>query len=152
MHKTNHYIHANLYIYTHSNTYIHHTLNSSFQSEKINQLLRLCVFRRTAMAEIGQTSTEVYAPTTTTLQVWRTLLNWLTFFFQIFVQIVRGTPSVASFINYSSTTTSFKPLPVVEFPEDSESSNLDTASVHIPNDDCLEKLTVRLIFIAISIL
>ncbi|KAK1409359.1 hypothetical protein QVD17_35885 [Tagetes erecta] len=96
------------------------------------------------MADIGQTSTEVYAPTTTTLQVWRTLLSWLTFFFQIFVQIVRGTPYVASFINYSSTATSFKPLPVVEFPETSESSNLDTASVHIPNCDCLEKLTVVL--------
>ncbi|KAI3799961.1 hypothetical protein L1987_35267 [Smallanthus sonchifolius] len=98
------------------------------------------------MAEIGQASTEVYAPTTT-LQVWRTLLNWLTFFFQIFVQIIRGTPSVASLINYSSSA-SFKPLPVVEFPESSEPSNLATASVHIPaavaGYDCLEKLTVVL--------
>ncbi|KAK9061056.1 hypothetical protein SSX86_018236 [Deinandra increscens subsp. villosa] len=95
------------------------------------------------MAEIGQASTEVYAPTTT-LQVWRTLLNWMTFFVQIFVQIIRGTPSLASFINYSSPA-SFKPLPVVESPE---TSNLSSASVHIPpavvDCDCLEKLTVVL--------
>ncbi|KAI7741531.1 hypothetical protein M8C21_022338 [Ambrosia artemisiifolia] len=96
------------------------------------------------MAEIGQaTSSEVYGPTTT-FQVWRTLLNWLTFFFQIFVQIVRGTPSVL--INYSSSsTTSFKPLPVVE---SSEPSNLADASVNIPSVvadyDRLEKLTVVL--------
>ncbi|KAL8192899.1 hypothetical protein R6Q57_027347 [Mikania cordata] len=98
------------------------------------------------MAEIENTTAEVYAPTTT-LQVWRTLLNWLTFFFQIFVQIVRGTPSVASFINYFSSA-SFKPLPIVEFPESSEPANLATASVHIPASvvdyDCLEKLTVVL--------
>ncbi|KAJ0705246.1 putative protein-serine/threonine phosphatase [Helianthus annuus] len=103
----------------------------------------ICVlFRRTVMAEIGQASTEVYAPTTS-FQVWRTLLNWLTFFFQIFVQIVKGTPSVL--ISYSSTA-SFKPLPVVEFPDSStEPSNLATASVHIPADyDRLEKLTVVL--------
>nr|XP_043631981.1 CTD nuclear envelope phosphatase 1-like [Erigeron canadensis] len=94
------------------------------------------------MAEIGGQGSvsEVYAPATT-LQVWRTLVNWLTFLFQIFVQIVRGTPSVASFINYSasSSTTSFKPLPVVEFPE---------SSVRIPSVvteyNSLEKLTVVL--------
>ncbi|KVI09950.1 CTD nuclear envelope phosphatase 1-like [Cynara cardunculus var. scolymus] len=98
------------------------------------------------MAEIGQAATDVYAPTKT-LQVWRTLLNWLTFFFQIFLQIIRGTPSVASLINYSSSS-SFMPLPVVEFPESSEPTALATASVHIPSVvadyDCLEKLTVVL--------
>lgn len=98
------------------------------------------------MADIGQTATEVYAPTTT-LQVWRTLVNWLTFLFQILGQIIRGTPSVASFINYSSTT-SFKPLPVVEFPESSVSKNfvcIPSAVTH--HEDRLPKLTVCLIFI-----
>ncbi|XP_076943816.1 uncharacterized protein LOC143614194 [Bidens hawaiensis] len=99
------------------------------------------------MAEIGQSSsssssssTEVYAPTTTTVQVWRTLLNWFSFLFQIFVQIIRGTPSVASFINYS-TTTSFKPLPVVEFPEP---ANLVSIPADVAEFECLEKLTVVL--------
>ncbi|KAL2549689.1 Haloacid dehalogenase-like hydrolase (HAD) superfamily protein [Forsythia ovata] len=42
------------------------------------------------MAELAA-ATEVYPPPRT-LQVWKTLLNWLTFFFQIFSQILRGTP------------------------------------------------------------
>ncbi|KAJ9539875.1 hypothetical protein OSB04_026381 [Centaurea solstitialis] len=99
------------------------------------------------MAEIGgaaAATTDVYAPTKT-LQVWRTLLNWLTFFFQIFLQIIRGTPAVASFINYSSSSPSFMPLPVAE---SAESTALATASVHIPaavaDCDRLEKLTVVL--------
>lgn len=101
------------------------------------------------MAEIGQAASEVYAQART-LQVWRSLLNWLTFFFQIFVQIIRGTPSIASLINYSSSSSSasFKPLPDVEFPESSQSSTFAAASVNIPpavaDYDCSEKLTVVL--------
>ncbi|KAH6827293.1 Haloacid dehalogenase-like hydrolase superfamily protein [Perilla frutescens var. hirtella] len=80
------------------------------------------------MAELA--SAEVYAPRT--IQVWRTLLNWLAFFFQIFAQILRGTPSFTQVLSYvglrqgsflSSTPHAppqFKPLPVVELPEFSE--------------------------------
>ncbi|XP_076957751.1 uncharacterized protein LOC143633314 [Bidens hawaiensis] len=104
------------------------------------------------MAEIGQSSSpsssssssEVYAPTTTTsVQVWRTLLNWFSFFFQIFLHIIRSrTPSVASFTSYSRTTSSsFKPLPVVEFPEP---DNLVTIPPDVADFDCFEKLTVVL--------
>ncbi|KAI8030549.1 CTD small phosphatase-like protein 2 [Camellia lanceoleosa] len=82
------------------------------------------------MAELAQA--EVYAPRTS--QLWRTLLNWLAFFFQIFVQMVRGTPSMAQILSFlglghhhhhhhrhhsllSSNSPSFKPLPVSELPE-----------------------------------
>ncbi|KAK2992789.1 hypothetical protein RJ640_023302 [Escallonia rubra] len=76
------------------------------------------------MAELAQP--EAYAPRT--IQVWRTLLNWLAFFFQIFVQIIRGTPSVAQVLSYvglrqhslltdSPSSPAFKPLPAVELPE-----------------------------------
>lgn len=58
-------------------------------------------------------------------------MNWLAFFFQIFVQILKGTPSMAQVLSYvglghhsllaasssSSSSPSFKPLPVVELPE-----------------------------------
>ncbi|CAO2825678.1 unnamed protein product [Amaranthus hypochondriacus] len=70
--------------------------------------------------------TEVYAPKSG--QLWKTVMNWLAFLFQIFVQMVRGTPSVfqifdsigfshggqSSFLSPSSSSPSFKPLPVVE--------------------------------------
>lgn len=80
------------------------------------------------MAELA--SAEVYAPRT--LQVWRTLLNWLAFFFQIFSQILRGTPSFTQVFSYfglrqgsllssaGHAPPQFKPLPVVELPEYSE--------------------------------
>ncbi|XP_057788723.1 uncharacterized protein LOC131005702 [Salvia miltiorrhiza] len=80
------------------------------------------------MAELA--AAEVYAPRT--LQVWRTLLNWLAFFFQIFAQILRGTPSFTQVLSYVGlrqgsflssaphAPPQFKPLPVVELPEYSE--------------------------------
>ncbi|PIN03375.1 Phosphoprotein phosphatase [Handroanthus impetiginosus] len=70
---------------------------------------------------------EVYAPRT--IQVWRTLLNWIAFFFQIFAQILRGTPSFTQVLSYvglrqgsllssaPQPTPQFKPLPVVELAE-----------------------------------
>ncbi|XP_057979682.1 uncharacterized protein LOC131165695 [Malania oleifera] len=66
------------------------------------------------MAELAQS--EVYAPAPMPLQLWRTVLNWLAFFFQIFVQILRARPSVAQVLS-SSSSLPFKPLPVVELPE-----------------------------------
>ncbi|XP_024992078.1 CTD nuclear envelope phosphatase 1 isoform X2 [Cynara cardunculus var. scolymus] len=96
------------------------------------------------MVELGQADTEVYAPKRT-LQVWRTLLNWLAFFFQIFVQIIKATPSL---INYSSSP-SFEPLPVVELSESPQPPTPYAAStVHIPpagaDFDRSQKLTVVL--------
>ncbi|CAA3024442.1 uncharacterized protein C2F7.02c-like isoform X2 [Olea europaea var. sylvestris] len=77
------------------------------------------------MAELA--APEAYAPRT--IQVWRTLLNWLTFFFQIFTQILRGTPSFTQVLSYvglrhgsflssaAHAPSHFKPLPVVELSE-----------------------------------
>nr|DAD28027.1 TPA_asm: hypothetical protein HUJ06_029495 [Nelumbo nucifera] len=106
------------------------------------------------MAELAQA--DVYAPRP--LQVWRTLLNWLAFFFQIFLQILRGTPSMAQVLSFiglrhpllasssSSSSASFKPLPVVELPH----QDLPSVPSHITSyddsdlDQRIEKLTVVL--------
>ncbi|KAK3020649.1 hypothetical protein RJ639_046242, partial [Escallonia herrerae] len=112
------------------------------------------------MAELAQP--EAYAPRT--IQVWRTLLNWLAFFFQIFVQIIRGTPSVAQVLSYvglrqhslltdSPSSPAFKPLPAVELPEVHEPAEPPSppgaAAVQITgygggDDRRMEKLTVVL--------
>ncbi|KAL0452729.1 UNVERIFIED_CONTAM: CTD nuclear envelope phosphatase 1 [Sesamum latifolium] len=77
------------------------------------------------MAEMA--AAEVYAPRT--IQVWRTLLNWVAFVFQIFAQILRGTPSFTQVLSYvglrhgslfSSGPPQFKSLPVVELHDLSE--------------------------------
>ncbi|KAL3650270.1 hypothetical protein CASFOL_006673 [Castilleja foliolosa] len=90
---------------------------------------------------------EVYAPWT--IQLWRTLMNWLAFFFQIFGQIVRATPS----FNLASETPQFKPLPVVElsdFAEETEeapppaAAPVDGGGGGAIDDAPLEKLTVVL--------
>ncbi|CAA2985717.1 CTD nuclear envelope phosphatase 1 homolog [Olea europaea subsp. europaea] len=76
------------------------------------------------MAELA--ASEVYAPRT--IQLWRTLLNWLAFFFQIFAQVLRGTPSFTqvlsyvglhhgSFLSPPHAPPHFKPLPAVELSE-----------------------------------
>ncbi|XP_073283203.1 uncharacterized protein [Primulina huaijiensis] len=82
------------------------------------------------MAELA--ASEAYAPRT--IHAWRTLLNWLAFFFQFFAQILRGTPSFDQVLSrvglghgsfVSSTpheTPQFKPLPVVELTEDAPPS------------------------------
>ncbi|KAL0303846.1 UNVERIFIED_CONTAM: hypothetical protein Sradi_6252700 [Sesamum radiatum] len=79
------------------------------------------------MAELA--AAEVYAPRT--IQVWRTLLNWMAFFFQIFAQILRGTPSLNQVLSYvgirpgsllssAPHAPQFKPLSVVELTDYSE--------------------------------
>ncbi|CAA2988344.1 CTD nuclear envelope phosphatase 1 homolog [Olea europaea subsp. europaea] len=76
------------------------------------------------MAELA--ASEVYAPRT--IQLWRALLNWLAFFFQIFAQVLRGTPSFTQVLSYVGlhhgsllspphAPPHFKPLPVVELSE-----------------------------------
>lgn len=90
--------------------------------------------------------TEVYAPKSG--QLLKTVLNWLAFLFQIFVQIVKGTPSMAqvfnsigfshggqtSFLSPPSSSPGFKPLPVVEIPLHSSSAT----AVDIGVDDDAE--------------
>ncbi|CAN1174781.1 Carboxy-terminal domain RNA polymerase II polypeptide A small phosphatase 1 [Linum perenne] len=64
------------------------------------------------MAELTQPDV-VYSPWT--LQLWTTLWNWLAFFFQIFLQIIRAFGHLP--LLSSSSSYSFKPLPVVELSE-----------------------------------
>ncbi|OUZ99103.1 NLI interacting factor [Macleaya cordata] len=99
---------------------------------------------------------EVYAPKT--LTVWKYLLNWLAFFFQIFIQIVRGTPSMTQVLSFiglrhpllaSSSSPSFKPLPVVELPicDSTPEEHVSSNGNNNEDDDDhhrLEKLTVVL--------
>ncbi|KAJ8438708.1 hypothetical protein Cgig2_013754 [Carnegiea gigantea] len=78
------------------------------------------------------TQAEVYAPKS--VQLWKTVMNWLSFMVQILVQIVKSTSSVAQVFCYigfsqghllSPPFPAFKPLPVVEIPF--ESSAVDVA-------------------------
>ncbi|TYJ16577.1 hypothetical protein E1A91_A10G264300v1 [Gossypium mustelinum] len=105
------------------------------------------------MAEL--TRAEVYTPRS--LQVWRALLNWLAFFFQIFAQIIRAVGQYpllsSSSTTETKTTTSssthrFKPLPVVDSVEIECPSTVEIAAVldsPVPVDeDRIEKLTVVL--------
>jgi RNA polymerase II subunit A small phosphatase-like protein len=101
-------------------------------------------------------------------EVWKGMMNGLGFVMKLFLQILRGTPSMAQFLlSYigftfpllSSSPPSFKPLPVVEIPLQETTSNKITDKAHdsscLPgyvcdfgaSDDCLiEKLTVRALF------
>ena len=102
------------------------------------------------MEEIEQaTATEVYAPRS--VQLWRALMNWLEFFFEILLQILRGTPclpQVLSSIGLSHNrllSPSFKPLPHVELPlhlEDGVATTEDPGRHHGSDHDPLKKLTV----------
>lgn len=83
--------------------------------------------------------TEVYAPRS--VQLWKTVLNWVAFLVQIFVQIVRGTPSMAQVFSYigfsqgsflSPPSSAFKPLPVVEIPLQSTAAS---SAVDIAGND-----------------
>ncbi|PIA59429.1 hypothetical protein AQUCO_00400365v1 [Aquilegia coerulea] len=116
------------------------------------------------MAELTQSS-EVYPPKN--LSVWRALMTWLAFFFQIFVQIVKGVPSISQVFSFiglphplltssssSSSSIDFKPLPVVEIPlDESPSSTPDTICTtlnvsenheYVDDLQCLEKLMLVL--------
>ncbi|GLT31475.1 hypothetical protein SLA2020_062080 [Shorea laevis] len=99
------------------------------------------------MAELTQA--DVYSPRS--MQVWRTLLNWLAFFFQIFTQIIRVVghhPLLSSASSSSSSSTHrFKPLPVVDSPEIESPSAIEIAAVcdsATVAEERIEKLTVVL--------
>ncbi|CAN6724127.1 unnamed protein product [Malus baccata var. baccata] len=98
------------------------------------------------MAPMGQpaaAAAEVYVPMT--LQVWRGLVNWVGFFFQIILQILRGAPCLPHLLSCisSSSPPAFRPLPVAEVPLNDLSS-----SAHVENGGVdgrpVEKLTVVL--------
>ncbi|KAG6600925.1 CTD nuclear envelope phosphatase 1 homolog [Cucurbita moschata] len=95
------------------------------------------------MAELTQP--EVYWPTA--LQVWKTLLNWLAFFFQIFVRILRAFEHLR-LLSSDSSSPSFKPLPVVELPDQEllADSTVDIDSVEGEKESVglREKLTIVL--------
>ncbi|XP_044487938.1 carboxy-terminal domain RNA polymerase II polypeptide A small phosphatase 1-like [Mangifera indica] len=97
----------------------------------------------------------------TSVQVWRGIINWVAFLFQIFLQILKGTPSFVSYIvGLRSRRVSlfvpspFKPLPVVEVElpvQESSVAPTHVASVHDSGGDdagggdyAIEKLTVVL--------
>ncbi|CAI0415858.1 unnamed protein product [Linum tenue] len=84
------------------------------------------------MAELTQPDV-VYSPRS--LQLWTTLVNWLAFFFQIFLQILRalGHLPLLSSSSSSSSSHSFKPLPVVELPEIDSSSSSSSSSPSSPS-------------------
>nr|XP_016506594.1 PREDICTED: CTD small phosphatase-like protein 2 isoform X1 [Nicotiana tabacum] len=72
------------------------------------------------MPELFQ-ATQVYTPRT--IQLWKSLLNWLAFFFQIFLQILKGNSSLLS------SSPQFKPLPDVELLEEEEEAEAAPSSV-----------------------
>ena len=105
------------------------------------------------MEQIGQT--EVCAPRS--LQVWQAFMDWLSFFFHVIVQIVRGAPSLPQILSYigfrfpllPSSAPSFKPLPAAELPlhqfstkKISSLSDLDDGG---GQDRPLEKVTVMVV-------
>ncbi|TYG35885.1 hypothetical protein ES288_D13G019300v1 [Gossypium darwinii] len=99
------------------------------------------------MAELTQA--KVYSPRS--LQVWRALLNWLAFFYQIFAQIIRAVgqyPLLSSSSSSSITSTSthrFKPLPVADSTRTESRATVEIAAVlDSPDEDRIEKLTVVL--------
>lgn len=117
------------------------------------------------MAEMEMGQIEVCEPKS--VQVWRGFVSWVAFILQVFIQILRGTPSFFSYLvglsssryssllasSSSSPSPSFKSLPVVELPLQ-ESSAAAAARVSVDgglSDDCgggdgqeMEKLTVVL--------
>ncbi|GAY65029.1 hypothetical protein CUMW_238100 [Citrus unshiu] len=115
------------------------------------------------MAEMEMGQIEVCEPRS--VQVWRGFVSWVGFILQVFIQILRGTPSFFSYLvglssssyssllasSSSSASPSFKPLPVVELPLQESSA---AAAAHVSfdgglSDDCggggdgqeMEKLT-----------
>ncbi|XP_050210594.1 uncharacterized protein LOC126660918 [Mercurialis annua] len=78
------------------------------------------------MSELTQ-SEIVYSPSSTTrsIQVWRTLCQWLAFFFQIFLQILR----TLGHLPLLSSSNSFKPLPVIELTETETETETENESL-----------------------
>ncbi|KAJ8769449.1 hypothetical protein K2173_002939 [Erythroxylum novogranatense] len=97
------------------------------------------------MAELTQPEV-VYSPAS--LRLWTTLSNWLGFFFQIFLSVLRalGHLPLLSSSSSSSSPHSFKPLPLVELSETDSLPAVEIATVSDSQvaDERLPKLTVVL--------
>ncbi|CAN6469836.1 unnamed protein product [Victoria cruziana] len=94
------------------------------------------------MGELAETQ----VCTAGTFHVWRTLLNWFSFLFQIFLQLFRGPPPFGRILAFFGLRQSllcspayppFKPLPVDVQSDDAPSSDL-------PQDKPIDRLTVVL--------
>ncbi|KAH8484906.1 hypothetical protein H0E87_026610, partial [Populus deltoides] len=80
------------------------------------------------------------------MEIWRGIMNWLRFITKLFLQVLRGTPQF--FLSYicfafpllssSSSSSSFKPLPIVEIPLRETTSKKITDTAHdstcVPDD------------------
>ncbi|RID47221.1 hypothetical protein BRARA_I03838 [Brassica rapa] len=88
------------------------------------------------MAELTQ-SDVVYSPRS--LQVWKTFMNCLAFFYQIFLQILRavGYHPLLSSSSSKAAADGFKPLPSIELPE-------SPTTVEIATGDRFQRLKVVL--------
>ncbi|GLT55723.1 hypothetical protein SLA2020_288180 [Shorea laevis] len=99
------------------------------------------------MAEMGQ----VEVMEARSVQVWRVLINWLSFFLQSLLQILRNTPlpQLLSYLGFATTSTNhhlptFIPIPTVDLPlQDSSPLRLNFHD-QIDNSAPPEKLTVVL--------
>lgn len=95
-----------------------------------------------AMSPIGQAA-EVYVPRS--IQLWRAFINWMGFYFQILLQILRDTPCVPQLLSFiGPSSPSFRPLPVVELPLNDLSSPAQVENGVINGHRHIEKLTVVL--------
>lgn len=98
------------------------------------------------MAELTQSEVAYNSPPKT-MQLWKALLNWLGFLFQIFVQVVRALGHHPLLSSSSSSEASFKSLPAVELPEHDSSAASSAVEIDAPDsdsDDPPQKLTVLL--------
>ncbi|CAK9133850.1 unnamed protein product [Ilex paraguariensis] len=69
------------------------------------------------------------------MQVWGAVMDWLSFLFQIFLQII---PSLLHILS-SSSPPSFKPLPVAELPLAESSPSAQVSIGNVINDDAVER-------------
>ncbi|XP_004307664.1 PREDICTED: CTD nuclear envelope phosphatase 1 homolog [Fragaria vesca subsp. vesca] len=95
------------------------------------------------MAELTQSEVAYNSPPKT-MQLWKALLNWLGFLFQIFVQVVRALGHHPLLSSSSSSEVSFKSLPAVELPEHDSSAAVEIDAPDSDSDDPPQKLTVVL--------
>ncbi|KAM7271070.1 hypothetical protein ACFE04_030284 [Oxalis oulophora] len=107
------------------------------------------------MAELTQADM-VYSPPRPSTKLWKSLLNWLAFFFQIFIQIITRAvghhPLLGSSSSSNNTLAGFKPLPVVDPSESDALATVEITTVdkstqlgsHQNTDPRFDKFTVVL--------
>jgi hypothetical protein len=116
------------------------------------------------MEEIGGGGGGEVCVSRSVMEIWRGIMNWLRFITKLFLQVLRGTPQFfLSYICFAfpllSSSSSFKPLPIVEIPLRETTSKKITDMAHdstcVPDDvsnsgasddSPTEKLTVCALF------